>query len=205
MGGGGAEVCLAARFNFKPVASIQAQAGSSWGGGLRGLDCPSRSLPSSSGPSCRLHEGAGGRHFTESLARTCGHGGFGSRARASRESFPGGGFRVWNVCVWRGMVLRFHPRPSRAGCHSDFPEVPRLIKSRAEAEFPVRLGPKRQHARNATLELTTDQGRSGEETPPQLGVPGPRRAPGAGERGSQAQGGSPVGRGRGALPCGPAL
>lgn len=110
-----------------------------------------------------------------------------------------------NVCVWRGMVLRFHSRPSWAGCHSDFLEVPWLIKSRAEAEFPVRLGPKRQSAHNATLELTTDQGRSGEETPPQLGVSGPRRAPGAGERGSQPQGGSPVGRSRVALPYGPAL
>ena len=50
------------------------------------------------------------------------------------------------MCVWRGMVLRAYPRPSRAGCHCDFLEVPRLTKSRAEAELPVGLGPQRPRA-----------------------------------------------------------
>lgn len=88
---------------------------------------------------------------------------------AGSHSQAGGVPGVECVCVWRGTVLRFHPRPSRAGCHCDLLEVPRPTKSRAEAEFPVRLGPKRPRARNATLELTIDQGRSGEEALPQLG------------------------------------
>lgn len=167
-----------------------------WGGWavLQGLSRPPLALPVAS------TRGQGADISQKALPGFVDTADLGPGLEQAGSPSQAGGFRVWNLCVWRGMVLRVHPRPTRAGCHCDFLEVPRLTKSRAEAELPVSLGPKRPRARNATLELIIDQGRSGEEAPPQLGgVPGPCRAPGVWERGSRAQGGSPVGTGQSSL------